>query len=468
MLPRRASLITRKDIWYIKKRVLPPHMTYRNPNDQVSVRLWVREKQLEKKFQVLFYKEVGIADYGLNKDDIILVIMTDLQAKMLMEFGADKLCVDGTHGTNGYGYHLHTLVVVDEFGSGIPVAFCFSNRQDEVILKIFFQEIYKSVGLIKTTTFMTDDAPAYFNAWSHVMGIPENKLLCSWHVSRSWKRATALKIRNRQKERAVYNKLLKIKMILDEKDFHFKLDAFLIELEHKESDFEEKMLEANGYSYKHSVKMEEQAFHQRLRRLNGSLISTRQKDSNVCHTESAKLLPEQIKNTRLNREWEVLSSNDSLPPYVVKQTNETCNTTCMRCETCMICFHTYSCTCIDYVVRSIICQHIHACVRVFPIDTGYRRAVLEAVMHEKSEQLRDLEESHNEIDKEPEDQICTMLKLTGEIENAIKNGQVVDSALCIKNLTTILNQMSSFKESNGVRTYKKMECQRMNANNKKA
>ncbi|GFX45676.1 SCAN domain-containing protein 3 [Trichonephila clavipes] len=35
---------------------------------------------------------------------------------------------------------------------------------------------------------MTDDSESFFNAWKTVFGIPEKRLLCTWHVDRSWRR----------------------------------------------------------------------------------------------------------------------------------------------------------------------------------------------------------------------------------------------------------------------------------------
>jgi len=34
---------------------------------------------------------------------------------------------------------------------------------------------------------MSDDAPAFYNAWVAVMGPAEHRLLCTWHVDRNWR-----------------------------------------------------------------------------------------------------------------------------------------------------------------------------------------------------------------------------------------------------------------------------------------
>ena len=63
-------------------------------------------------------------------DDFLLCIQTEFQRGMLKAFGHDTVCIDTTHGTNMYHFNLITLVVIDEYGEGIPVAWMLSNRED--------------------------------------------------------------------------------------------------------------------------------------------------------------------------------------------------------------------------------------------------------------------------------------------------------------------------------------------------
>lgn len=70
---------------------------------------------------------------------------------MYKNFASEKVCVDFTHGTNVYDFLLMSLiVVVDEFGEGIPVASLISNKTDIGILTCFFQKVKERVGDIKT------------------------------------------------------------------------------------------------------------------------------------------------------------------------------------------------------------------------------------------------------------------------------------------------------------------------------
>ena len=57
---------------------------------------------------------------------------------MLQKFGSLALCIDSTHKTNAYDFFLTTLLVVDNFGEGLPVAWMISNREDKDNILLFF------------------------------------------------------------------------------------------------------------------------------------------------------------------------------------------------------------------------------------------------------------------------------------------------------------------------------------------
>lgn len=54
--------------------------------------------------------------------DFMLEITTPQQQLLLAELGTDKIQIDSTHGINGYEFQLTTLIIVDEFNAGVPVA----------------------------------------------------------------------------------------------------------------------------------------------------------------------------------------------------------------------------------------------------------------------------------------------------------------------------------------------------------
>ncbi|GFX52853.1 MULE domain-containing protein [Trichonephila clavipes] len=209
----RKMLIEKKDIHNIKIDFNINGYVKRHEIDAVSVKLWAEEMKNNGENCMVYFKEQGQSgnDYCLKDEDFVLVIMTDFQKEMIKKYGKDKICIDGTHGlnthTHSYDFNLYSVLVEDEHKYGIPVTFCFSNRSTEEVFRIYFSAIKNAAGKIETTTFMTDDAPAFYNAWSYVMGTVKNVLLCAWHVTRNWHQNLS-KIKNPEK-RKIVNKALK-------------------------------------------------------------------------------------------------------------------------------------------------------------------------------------------------------------------------------------------------------------------
>ena len=65
---------------------------------------------------------------------------------------------------------------MDEHEEGFSVAFMFSSRTDTKTLSVFFNCVRSAVGIINPNVFMSDDASAFYNAWSSVMGAVERRL----------------------------------------------------------------------------------------------------------------------------------------------------------------------------------------------------------------------------------------------------------------------------------------------------
>ncbi|XP_049528185.1 uncharacterized protein LOC125947470 [Dermacentor silvarum] len=151
----------------------------------------------EKDNPVLFFKHQGQPDKAdildrpphdlLDEKDFMLAIMTEPQQELFKKLGTDRVCIDGTHGTTGFDFQLVTVLVVDEFGTGFPVAYCITNRTDRKAMATFFASIMSKTGQIAANVFMTDDAPSFYNAWTEVMGPPQHRLLCAWHVDKNWR-----------------------------------------------------------------------------------------------------------------------------------------------------------------------------------------------------------------------------------------------------------------------------------------
>ena len=205
----RAHLTTRKDIANIE-RAFGLQGNVKHKDDATSVAAWVMEMADRGDCNpVLLYKPQGKISSltGIEDNDFILVIQTPLQAAMLKEFGNGIILIDSTHGTTGYDFQLITIVVVDELGEGYPAAWCLSNREDHILLTHFLTGIHSRCGNISPIWFMSDDAEQFYSAWSSVFGFTPQKLLCTWHVDRAWRKALKKHVKSQEVQALVYTTL---------------------------------------------------------------------------------------------------------------------------------------------------------------------------------------------------------------------------------------------------------------------
>lgn len=217
----RVHLITKKDLINIEKS-FSLRGYQRHTDDTTSVSLWIEElKRQGRDNPVLFYKPQGqkeaiIGDnLGLNVDDFAIVIQTKLQAEMLCDCGNEKVvCVDATHGTNTYSFQLISILVIDELGEGFPAGWCISNTRDHILLANFYRHIRINSGTISPNWFMSDDAEQYHSAWTSVFGGQSQKLLCTWHVDRAWRKSLH-KVTDKESQITVYHTL---RVLLEERD----------------------------------------------------------------------------------------------------------------------------------------------------------------------------------------------------------------------------------------------------------
>uniref|UniRef100_A0A6P7HB34 Uncharacterized protein LOC114346518 isoform X1 n=1 Tax=Diabrotica virgifera virgifera TaxID=50390 RepID=A0A6P7HB34_DIAVI len=124
----RLHLLTKRDLYNIEKSF--NLNSVRHCNDAVSVDSLVNEMSKEENNCVLFYKPQDSLskDYSqLKKEDFILIIMNSVQCHLLKKYGSDCICLDGTHGTNGYNFELITLLVIDDMRQLFPCAFMITD-----------------------------------------------------------------------------------------------------------------------------------------------------------------------------------------------------------------------------------------------------------------------------------------------------------------------------------------------------
>ncbi|KAF0754169.1 SWIM-type domain-containing protein [Aphis craccivora] len=339
--------------------------------DALSVDLQVKRFFENSSNPIIMYKTQETENFPLDINNSMLVILTEIQIKVLKKFSSGKLCIDSTHGTNQYNFNLTTIIV-------------------------------EVVGCLGSSVFMTNDAPAFWNEWTKTMSpSPKFHLLCKWHIDNNW-RKNLKKIAGPQTVEAYVYKTLRV--LLEEPDvtqFEKLLNLFLGKLEEEPTLHSFKTYFLSHYvhrkqlwaaCYRHeamlNTNMVLEAFHktlkyeylkgeknQRLDILLWNLLKT-VRDKNferlvkLCnggkathyvnainsHHRSAV----QIHNCKINRildiTWTVISETSNKTYLVKKRESCECKIICVACK---VRVHLFSCTYYDYTIKNNLCKHIH-------------------------------------------------------------------------------------------------------------
>lgn len=191
----RSQLLTRNDLHNIKRDFgLFQGRYHRDDNQSVAILFERLEKQPGNPVRLNRQPSLQCSSSpkkGNEAKGLMIVLATDYQLKLMRERGnGGTICMDSTHGTAGYDYHLTTIMVIDEFGFGVPVAFCISSGASTIEWKDFLLAVKGANNdeCISAQVLMTDNDPSFYNAWGEVMGAVEHRLLCAWHIDQCWRR----------------------------------------------------------------------------------------------------------------------------------------------------------------------------------------------------------------------------------------------------------------------------------------
>ena len=399
-------LIDRKTILNIKKSMQDSSYQL-HEDDATSVMLKVQSMKSEKYDPILLYKPQGQLDQSmtpaLSEDDFMLAFMTKEQAEIFNKFSNVILCMDSTHQTNAYKFKLITLMVPDEFRRGYPVAFCISNKETAPILTLFLQRIKERCPNAKVNTLMTDDDLAGISAATNVFG-NVNHYLCIWHVHQSWRRKLR-SIINENDKATIYAYLCAMLEAKTENDYRRLYDNFVTRFEHVYPDFfsyfqatyagrpEKWALCFRNHEYANvNTNMFVESFHNKLKsvyfekkqnrridrlvetllRIESHMLLSHFKQvtyntascANSANRHENSLQVDDASFCQVNEKTFTLqSSSNPSGHYVIKRTTDVCkesycNVKCNEFPCINLCYHLYSCTCVDYT-RKNLCKHIH-------------------------------------------------------------------------------------------------------------
>ena len=136
--------------------------------------------------------------------------------------------MDATYKINDYDFNLITLMVLDDYQEGIPVAWALSTREDSSVLVHILTVLKDICGPLKPSWFMSDMAPQYFNAWEEVFGRNQTKnLWCAWHVDRAWKEGIRRHVPTSAQQKEIYHQLRVLQMETSIPNFRKLLAQFL-------------------------------------------------------------------------------------------------------------------------------------------------------------------------------------------------------------------------------------------------
>lgn len=118
--------------------------------------------------------------------------------------------------------------MVDDHGEGLPVAWAISNHENLSTLLVFLYAVKAQNGDINPTIFMSDDAEQFYTAWCTVFGGNTKKLLCAWHIDRSWRKSLNELVNDKQNRIEIYHCFRVLLLEQNIAKFHSCLQKFVI------------------------------------------------------------------------------------------------------------------------------------------------------------------------------------------------------------------------------------------------
>lgn len=198
--------------------------------DKVSCTLALLHLQKSNK-RGLFYNNLD--DINSLKDAII-VVANERQLELLKEYGKEHIMIDSTFGiaSRKYDLKLTPIMSIDKYGSGVVVCYIISRKLNSQTWQKCFNKLKDAMDLDKgekftPKIFMTDDDSSYYNAWCNVFGEPRRKLLCTWHIGRSWKKQLAKKGCSSSEKSTMLLSLIDLKSIIYETNFKKRCNVLL-------------------------------------------------------------------------------------------------------------------------------------------------------------------------------------------------------------------------------------------------
>jgi hypothetical protein len=176
---QRLHIISKKDLHNIERSFNLNKPERMHADDATSVDALVHSYDDKDNTPFIAYKRQGTTTFDilpenisspLSADDIFIAIMDDAQSQMLVTYGSGDMsviCVDSTHGTNAYDFHLTTIMVLDSNRQGFPAAFLYSNKLTEETFYLWFEVNISQISLkLKALCIIFLLGPYYYYSYN--------------------------------------------------------------------------------------------------------------------------------------------------------------------------------------------------------------------------------------------------------------------------------------------------------------
>ena len=402
------NMISRQAINRIKKYYNNTFL-HNHPSDGESVDMKIAQMIKEEYNPVLAYKPQFEESTlpGIDKENFIFIFQSEAQMKMYKENCGKIVSIDSTHRTVQYNFKLITLLVIDEYYRGYPVAFCLSGTEDISVIKLFFQAVDDAAGNPTVNVIITDDDNTGYRAAVDVFGTQIRHILCQWHVFRAFSRRCLPQLNKDDRERVrdtlynlMYEKDLQKyedskwsfidkwqyqypQMVKYMKDNYFNREEKWT-LSHRQH-FEYGRVDTNNFIESFHNKLKTQKFKQKQNKRMDVLIETLEqieaeyylnlftrktlnkdqasKDMITRHENSKNIDTKYV--SKITDDVFHVQSGTSIYEITRVKASCQCKVTCPDCKVCM---HMYRCTCGDRAAKDM-CKHVHK------VHSVYHRAV---------------------------------------------------------------------------------------------
>lgn len=152
-------------------------------------------------------------------------------------------------------------------------------------------------------------------------------------------------------------------------------------------------------------------------------------------------MPSELVSRQDAKSWQVQSMTDKTKIYHVRRVDSSVCKCLLRCSLSPACVHSFTCTCLDYAIRGVVCVHIHAVNIAEPTENP--RDIASNEIDVKCEELGNFIQVDKDLqnDKELEDLKRSALAAIAELTDVIQTAPSQDPSIQHYVISTLPQQL---------------------------